>query len=52
MYMSVLSSHMSVHHVFAWCPHRPEDGIGGPWTGVTEGWELEIELGSSGKQPS
>jgi hypothetical protein len=43
MYMSVLSACVSVHHMHAWCPQRPEEGIGSPGTGVTM-WLLAAML--------
>jgi hypothetical protein len=48
--MSVLSSCMSVHHMYAWCLQRSEEGIMAPRTGVTDNFELpwrywELDLG-------
>lgn len=31
---------MSVHHLYAWCQGRPEEGTGSPKMGVTGGYEL------------
>lgn len=46
--MSVLSTYMSVHHVHAWCPRRPEEGIG---TEVTNGCELPYGFGELNLDP-
>lgn len=32
-------SHKSVYHVYAWCPRRPEEGVGSP------GPELQLSRG-------
>ena len=47
MCMNVLPACLSVHHMSAWCPGKPEEGIRFPRTGVTDGcktpsvcWEL------------
>jgi hypothetical protein len=29
---------LHVHHMCAWCPQRPEDGVGSHGTGVTDGY--------------
>lgn len=34
-YIYVLPTWMSVYHLWAWCPQRPEGGIGFPGVGVT-----------------
>lgn len=47
-----LPLYLSVYHVCAWGPWRPEVGISFRWTGVTDGYELGIERRSSEKQPS
>jgi hypothetical protein len=36
MCMSVLLAYVSVHHVCAWCPQRPEEGTGSSETEVTD----------------
>lgn len=36
VHVCVLSACKSVHHVWAWCPCRLEDGIGSPGTGITD----------------
>lgn len=36
MCVGILSAHKSVHHVWAWCPCRLEDGIGSPGFGITD----------------
>ena len=39
---------MYVHHVYAWCPQRPEDGVRSSGSGVTNDcetlWALELNL--------
>lgn len=35
-----LPEYMSVHHMCAWCPQRPEEGDGSPGTGATGGRQL------------
>ena len=35
--MGVLPTRLFVYHVHAWCPPRPEEGIGSPGAGVTDG---------------
>lgn len=44
-----LPTYMSVYHVRAWCPQRPEEDVGGPGTRVVGGseppcqcWELKL----------
>ena len=37
--MGVLPAWMSVHHMHAWCPSRPEEGIRCPGTEVTDCWK-------------
>lgn len=27
MYVSILTTYMSEHHIYAWCPWNPEEGI-------------------------
>lgn len=36
---------ISVHHMHAWCPWRPEQAVRFPWTRVTDGWMLLWVLG-------
>ena len=36
--MSVLPA-WSMHHIYAWCLWRSEEGVGSPWTGITGGYE-------------
>lgn len=36
--MSVLPA-WSVHHIYAWCLWRSEDGVRSPWTGITGSYE-------------
>lgn len=43
-----LALRMSGYYVCAWGMWRPEVGIGFPWTGVTDGFELESS-GRGGK---
>jgi hypothetical protein len=38
--MDVLPACISVHHLYAWCPQKPEEGIIFPGTEVTGGCEL------------
>jgi hypothetical protein len=39
MYICFTCVYVSVHHICALCPWMPEDSIGSPETGVTEGCE-------------
>lgn len=36
MFMSVLTECMYAHHVFAWCPWKPEEDVGVFGTGVIQ----------------
>lgn len=38
---------MSVHHMYAWCLRKPENGTGAPRTGVIDDYKLPC--GSSGR---
>jgi hypothetical protein len=38
---------MSAHHMHAWCPQRPEEGVGFSGTGVTDGCELPAKCQGS-----
>lgn len=54
--MGLLCTRMSVHHVSACIPQRPQEGIGSPGTGITEGCKMpcgcsESNLGLLEKQP-
>lgn len=47
MDMSVVTAHIYVHHMHAWCLQRSEEGVRTPGTGVRDGckppcgsWEL------------
>lgn len=40
MCMSVLSLHVYVHLLYAWCLRIPEEGVRSPGMGVTGSWEL------------
>ena len=40
MCMNVLPAYMSVYHVHAWCPWRPEEGTGVPGTVVMDSCKL------------
>jgi hypothetical protein len=47
---------MTVYHLHAWCLRRPEEGVGSPETGVTEGCKLlfgwrELNPGLLEEQP-
>lgn len=48
-YMFVLvSAYMYVHHVYTWCPRKPEEDNGPLGTGITNGHELpRLELNPS-----
>lgn len=37
MSMSFLGACMPMHHIHAWCPQKPQVGVGFPETGVTHG---------------
>lgn len=39
MCRGVLPTCISVFHLYVYCPHRPENGIRCPGTGVTDGCE-------------
>lgn len=56
MHMDVLPEGISVYHLCAWCPWRPEEGIRCPVTGVPDGFEpmevLGIDPWSSGRATS
>lgn len=41
MNMGVLPVSASVYHVRAWCPHKPEEGIGSPGSRVTD-FQMEV----------
>lgn len=45
MCVTILPTCKSAYHIHAWCPWRPEDGVGFPRTGVTFSCELSCELG-------
>lgn len=54
--VGILLTYMSVHHRYAWCPHRSEEDIGSFDTVVTEGsgppsWCLVVSLGPLEEQP-
>ena len=40
MCVDALPAYMSVHHMCAWCPQKPEEGVRSPGTGGTDGCEL------------
>ena len=50
MCMGILPAYLSVHHIYVWCPWRPEEGIGslGMVLQIVVS-QLEIEPRSSGK---
>lgn len=54
--MGVLPSCIYMHHVYAWQPQKPQEGIKFPGSGVTDDcetlWGLEIEPPSSGRAAS
>jgi hypothetical protein len=41
-YMAVLAACLTMHHVFAWCPYRPEGTIISAGNGVEDGYRLAI----------
>ena len=45
MYMNILAACMFVHHMYAWCPRRPEWGARSSWTGIKDGDEPPVALG-------
>lgn len=46
MYMGTLPLCMSMHHVYAWCPWRLEEGFGSPENGVTDSGEHRVNAGN------
>lgn len=36
MYMGILPTHISLHHMCAWCACKPEEGPGFSGSGVTD----------------
>lgn len=55
MCIGVLSAYMSVNHLLAWCPRRPEESTGSPVTRVSVVcimWMLRIKPMSSGRAAS
>ena len=56
MCVGVLLACKPVYHMHAWCFWKPEEGIGSPGAGVTNGCEppcgcWESNLGPPGEQP-
>lgn len=46
-----LPLHRSVHHMCAWYPLRPEEGVGLPGTGITEVYKPLYVLWASNPGP-
>lgn len=40
MCMGVFPTFMSVHHMHAWYMQRPQEGIGSPGTGLSDGFDF------------
>lgn len=49
--MNSLPASMSLFHRYAWCPHRPEESIGFPGTGLTDICEASLRFWGSSLGP-
>lgn len=45
MWKDVLPESTSIYHLSAWCPKRPEEGIGSLGTSFTDSYEYHVGAG-------